>query len=158
MTSTIDNGPALNNRGIDQDKAVTTATVTGSLLQKPVILAAANLGSCDKNPDKADTILDTGTIVGNEGGNKESLVDPRGDGAKTGRGADKAGRRKFFETFEKCEKMKNLKSAARQREFISEKNRHAPNPPDRLMEIKADVKVQKEYVTRITVGPLKYNN
>jgi hypothetical protein len=43
-TSTIDNAPALNNRGINQDKAGTIATVTGSLLQKPVTLAAANLG------------------------------------------------------------------------------------------------------------------
>jgi hypothetical protein len=66
-TLTIDNAPALNNRGIDKDKAVTTATVTSSLLQKTVTLASANLGSCDKNPGKADTILDTGAIVGNEG-------------------------------------------------------------------------------------------
>jgi hypothetical protein len=102
---TIDNSPALNNRGIDQDKSVTTATATGSLLQKPVMLAAANLGSCDKNPGKADTILDTGAILGNEGGNIKSWVDPRGDGAKIGRGVDKGVIRpatgKIFEKFEK---------------------------------------------------------
>jgi hypothetical protein len=33
------------NRGIDQAKTCTTATVTGSLLQKPVTVAADNQGS-----------------------------------------------------------------------------------------------------------------
>jgi hypothetical protein len=60
--STIDNAPALNNRGIDQDKSVTTANATGPLLHKQVTLAAANLGSCNKNPGKADTIIDTGAM------------------------------------------------------------------------------------------------
>jgi hypothetical protein len=91
MTSTIDNSPALNNRGINQDKAVTTATATDSLLQKPLTLAAANLGSCDKNPGKADTILDMGAFVGKKEGNPESWADPRGDGAKSGWGVDKGG-------------------------------------------------------------------
>jgi hypothetical protein len=90
-TSTIDNAPALNNRDIDQDKAVTPATATGSLLQKPVTLAAANLGSCDKNPGKVDTILNTGAIIRNEGVNIESWVDPRGDGSKSGRCVDSGG-------------------------------------------------------------------
>jgi hypothetical protein len=58
-TSTI---PAHNNRGIDEDSQSPTTTVTSSLLQKPVTLAAANLGSCDKDPGKADTTMDTGAI------------------------------------------------------------------------------------------------
>jgi hypothetical protein len=45
-TSTIDNSPALNNRGIYQEKKGKKATVTGSLLQKPVTVTAGNLGSC----------------------------------------------------------------------------------------------------------------
>jgi hypothetical protein len=57
MTSTIDNAPALNNRGINQEKKGASDTVTGSLLQKPVTLAAANLGSYDKSPGKADTTV-----------------------------------------------------------------------------------------------------
>jgi hypothetical protein len=86
-TLTIDNDPTLNNRGIDQENKGALATVTGSLLQKPVTLAAANLGSCDKNPGKADTTLDTGAIVRNEGGNIQSWVNSRGDGANIGRDA-----------------------------------------------------------------------
>jgi hypothetical protein len=107
--------PALNNSGIDQDKTVTTATATGSLLQKPVTLEAANLGSCDKNPGKADTILDTGAIVGSEGGNIESWVDLRGAGSKIDRGVDKVGIRP------PQEKIKILKKSAQQGEFISDK-------------------------------------
>jgi hypothetical protein len=63
-TSTIVNAPARNNRGIDKESQPYTTTVTGSLLQKPVTLAAANLGLCDKNPGKADTTMDTGAIFG----------------------------------------------------------------------------------------------
>jgi hypothetical protein len=37
------------------------------------------------------TILDTGAIVGNEGGNIESWADPRGDEEKRGRVIDKGG-------------------------------------------------------------------
>jgi hypothetical protein len=90
-TLKIDNAPALNNRGIDQEKKGASATVTNSLLQKLVTLAAANLGSCDKNPGKAYTTLDTGAIIRNKGGNIKSWVDPRGDGVKSGRGVDKDG-------------------------------------------------------------------
>jgi hypothetical protein len=90
-TSTIDNAPALNKRGVDEGNKVTTAHVTGSLLQKPVTLAAANLGSCDKNPGKADTTINTGAIVGNEGGSIQSWFDLRGYGEKSGRGIDKGG-------------------------------------------------------------------
>jgi hypothetical protein len=54
-TSTIVNAPARNNRGIHKEYQSPTTTVTGSLSQKQVTLAAANLGSCDKNPVKADT-------------------------------------------------------------------------------------------------------
>jgi hypothetical protein len=61
-TSTIVNAPACNNRGINQESQPSTTTVAGSLLQKLVTLAAANLGSCDKNPGMADTKMDTGTI------------------------------------------------------------------------------------------------
>jgi hypothetical protein len=102
---TIGNAPSLNNRIIDQEKAVTTATATGSLLQKPVTLAAANLGSCDKNPGKADTILDTGAIVGNEEGNTQIWIAPRVDGAKSGQGFDKGGSRPAAE-----KKSNNLKN------------------------------------------------
>jgi hypothetical protein len=76
----IDDALALNNRGIDQEEKEASVT-----------LAAANLGSCDKNPGKADTTLDTGAIVRNEGGNIQSWVDPRGSGAKSGRDVDKGG-------------------------------------------------------------------
>jgi hypothetical protein len=41
-TSTIDNAPAYNNRGIDEGNRAPTATVWCSLLQKRVTLAAAN--------------------------------------------------------------------------------------------------------------------
>jgi hypothetical protein len=83
MTSTIKNVPAINNRGIDEEKTCTTATVTGSLLQKSVTVAAGNLGSCDKNPGKEDTKDKTGAIVEKNGGNKkEGWVDPRGVGEK----------------------------------------------------------------------------
>jgi hypothetical protein len=91
MTLTIDNAPACNNRGIDKETRSTTTTVTGSLLQKPVTLAAANLGSCDNNPGEADTTIDTGAIFAKEGGSLQSWFDPRDDGAKSGRGADKGG-------------------------------------------------------------------
>jgi hypothetical protein len=63
-TSTIVNAPARNNRGIDKESQSPTTTVTGSLLHKPVTLAAADLGSCDKNPGEADTTMDTGSIFG----------------------------------------------------------------------------------------------
>jgi hypothetical protein len=64
-------------------KTGTTATVTGYILQKLVTVAAGNLGSCDKNPGKADTKDETGAIVGKNGGNtKEGCVDPRGAGKK----------------------------------------------------------------------------
>jgi hypothetical protein len=91
MTSMIDNDAAINNRGIDQEKEVTSATVTGSLLQKPVSLAAAHPGSCDKNPGKADITLDTGAIIRKEGGSLKIWFDPRGDGGKNGRGIHKGG-------------------------------------------------------------------
>jgi hypothetical protein len=64
MTSKIVNAPARNNRGIDKENKGPTATVTGSLFQTPVTLAAANLGSCDKNPCMAYTTMDTGAIFG----------------------------------------------------------------------------------------------
>jgi hypothetical protein len=85
MRSTIDNTPARNNRGIDEESRATTTTVTGSLLQKPVTLAVANLGSCDKNPGKADTKIYTGAIFAKEGGSLQSWFYPRYDGAKNGR-------------------------------------------------------------------------
>jgi hypothetical protein len=89
-TSTIDNAPARNNRGINEGSRAPAATVTGSLLQKWVTIVAANLGSCDKNPGKADTTIDTGAIVGNEGGIIQSWFDPRGDREKRS-GVDKGG-------------------------------------------------------------------
>jgi hypothetical protein len=59
-----------------------------------VTVTVGNLGSCDKNPGKADTKDETGAIVGKSGGNmKEGCVDPRGAGAKRGRGIDKGGSR-----------------------------------------------------------------
>jgi hypothetical protein len=64
MTLTIVNAPARNNRGVDEENKGSPATVTGSLFQKPVTLAAASLGSCDKNPGMADTTMDKGTIFG----------------------------------------------------------------------------------------------
>jgi hypothetical protein len=88
-TLTINNAPALNKRGIGEGNKVTSATVTGSLLHKLVTLTAANLGSCDKNLGKANTIIDMGVIVGNKGGSIQSWFDPRVDGAKSGRGVDK---------------------------------------------------------------------
>jgi hypothetical protein len=69
-TSTIINAPARTNTGIDKENKGSTATITGSLFQKLVTLAAANLGSCDKNPGMADTTgmadtrMDTGAIFG----------------------------------------------------------------------------------------------
>jgi hypothetical protein len=74
--------PLAKTGGIDEETRSTTITVTGSLLQKPVTIAAASLGSCDKNPGKVDTAIDTGAIFAKEGGNTQSWVDPRGDGAK----------------------------------------------------------------------------
>jgi hypothetical protein len=50
----------------------------------------------------------------------QSWVDPRGNGAKIGRGVDEISKKKL--------KIKNLNNSARQGEFNSEKNRHAPNP------------------------------
>jgi hypothetical protein len=100
-TSTINNAPACNNRGIDKETRATTTNVISSLLQKPVTLAADNLGSCDKNPGKADTTIDTGAIVGKEGCSLQSWFNPRGNGAKSVRSADKGGR---GENFEKCKK------------------------------------------------------
>jgi hypothetical protein len=82
--------PAHNNRGIDKESQSPTTTVTGSLLQKPVTLAAANLGSCDKNPGKAYTTMDTGAIFEKKGGSSK-WFDLRGNGAKSSRGADKGG-------------------------------------------------------------------
>jgi flavin-dependent dehydrogenase len=64
-----------------------------------------------------------GTIVGKEGGNIESWVYPRGDGANIGRGVDKGGIKPAA-----GKNSKKLKSLARQEDFFSEKNRHAPNP------------------------------
>jgi hypothetical protein len=69
MTSTIDNAPDHNNRGIDQTKTFTTPTVTGSLLQKPVTVAAGNQVSCDNNPGQAVTTDTTGAIIEKKGGN-----------------------------------------------------------------------------------------
>jgi hypothetical protein len=97
-----------------------------------VTLAAANVGSCDKNPGKADTTINTGAIVGNEGGSIQSWFDTRGDGAKSCRGVDKGGIRpatgKKSKKLKNVENLKILKSSARQGEFISDKIRHAPNP------------------------------
>jgi hypothetical protein len=105
MTSTINNAPDRNTRGIDQAKTCTTTAVTGALLQKPVTVDAGNQGSCDNNPGQAVTKDETGAIVGKtEAIRKEGSVDPRGDGAKSCRGIDKG---------------KNLKSSARQGGFIS---------------------------------------
>jgi hypothetical protein len=44
----------------------------------------------------------------------------------------------------KIKEMKNLKSSARQGEFISNTISMLPTPPDRWMAIKADLKVDKE--------------
>jgi hypothetical protein len=79
-TSTISNALARNIRGIDEENKGSPATVTSSLFQKPVTLAAANLGSYDKSPDMADTTMDTGAIF--EKGGSSKRFDPRGDGAK----------------------------------------------------------------------------
>jgi hypothetical protein len=89
-TSTIVNAPARNNRGIDKESQSPTTPVTGSLLQKPVTLSAANLGSCYKNPGKADSTIDTGAIFEKKGGSSK-WFDPRGEGAKSSRGADRGG-------------------------------------------------------------------
>jgi hypothetical protein len=94
----INNAPARNNRGINEETRATTTTLTGSLLQKPVTLSAANLGSCDKNPGKADTTIDTGAIFEKKGGSLQIWFDPRGDGAKSVR--RQAGRGETFEIFE----------------------------------------------------------
>jgi hypothetical protein len=88
-TLTIDNAPTLNNRGIDQEKTGTSATVTGSLLQKPITVAAGNLGSCGMNPGKADTKDETApSSKKTEATRKVGSI--RGAPAqKSGRGIDK---------------------------------------------------------------------
>jgi hypothetical protein len=63
-TLKIVNAPSCNNMGIYKESQPSTTTVTGSLLQKLVTLAAANLGSCDKNIGKADTTMNTDAIFG----------------------------------------------------------------------------------------------
>jgi hypothetical protein len=90
IISTIDNAPDHNNRGNYQAKTCETATVTVSLLQKPVTAAAGNQGSCDKNPGKADTTDEMGVIDRKHGGNKkEGCFDPRDGVLKSGRGIEK---------------------------------------------------------------------
>jgi hypothetical protein len=130
MTTTIDNAPARNNRGIDEGNRAPAVTVNGSLLKKPVTLAAANLGSCEKNPGKAYTTIDMGAIFEKEGGSLKSWFDPRGDEAKSGRGADKGGIRpaagKHSKNLKNVKTLKNLKSSARQGALISQKIRDDP--------------------------------
>jgi hypothetical protein len=101
-TSTIVNAPARNNRGIGEENKGSTATVTGSLFQKPVTLAAANLGSCDKNPGIEDTTIDTGAIFGK----RRQLKEVRFEGRRREKwsGRHQAGR---GETSKKFEKEKN---------------------------------------------------
>jgi hypothetical protein len=102
------------------------------MLQKPVTIVAANLGSCDKNPGKADTTIDTGTIFAKEEGSLESWLDPRGDGAKSDWGADKGGIRlaagKHSKKLKNVKNVKKLKSSARQGAFIWDKFFDAPHP------------------------------
>jgi hypothetical protein len=81
-TSTIVNAPARNNRGISKESQSPTTTVTGSLLKKPVTLLAANLGSCDNNPGKTDTTMDTGTIFKKKEAAQSGSI-RMGDGAKS---------------------------------------------------------------------------
>jgi hypothetical protein len=111
-TSTIVNAPARNNRGIDQDKAVTTATATGSLLQKPVTLAAANLGSYDRNPGKADTTMNTGAIFGKkEAAQRDSIREAtvqKAVGAASGR--PRGNIKKKWKIFGKVEKFSSTRS------------------------------------------------
>jgi hypothetical protein len=98
-TSTIVNAPARNNRGIDKENQGLTATVTGSLFQKMVTVAAANLGSCDKNPGMADTTMDKGAIFKKRRQLKEVRSEGRRRKKRSGR--HQAGR---GETFKKLEK------------------------------------------------------
>jgi hypothetical protein len=70
-TSTINNAPDQHGRVVDQAKTCTTNTVTGSLLQKPVTVAASNQGSCDRNTGKAVTTDKMGAIIVKNGGNKK---------------------------------------------------------------------------------------
>jgi hypothetical protein len=81
----INNAPARNNRGIDEENKGSTATVTGFLSQKPVTLASANLGSCDKNPGMADTTIDTGAIFGKRSQLKEVRSEGRRRKKRSGR-------------------------------------------------------------------------
>jgi hypothetical protein len=83
-TSTIINAPDRNSRGIDKESQPSTTTVTGSLLQKLVTLAAANLGSCDKNPGKADTKMNTGAIFRKKVGSSKRFH-TRSDCTRSGR-------------------------------------------------------------------------
>jgi hypothetical protein len=76
--TTFDNALDHNKRGINQAKTCTTTTVTGSLLQKSVTVAAGNQGSCDKNPGQAVHTDETGAIVGENGGHKKEVwIDPQ---------------------------------------------------------------------------------
>jgi hypothetical protein len=80
-TSAIDNTPDHNTRDIDQTKNCTTTTVTGSLLHKPVTVAAGNQGSCDKNPRQAVTTVQMKRAPSwkrKRGPKKEGCVDHHG--------------------------------------------------------------------------------
>jgi hypothetical protein len=113
-TSTIFNAPARNNMGMDKESQSLTTTVTGSLSQKPVTLAAANLGSCDNNPGEAETTMGTGAIF------------EKKEAAQRGSIRGATGNIKKIEKLKKIEKYEKLSSS--QGAFISDKISDDPHP------------------------------
>jgi hypothetical protein len=98
-TSMIGNAPARNNMGINEENKGSTATVTGSLFQKPVTLATANLGPCDKNPGMAYTTMYMGAIFGKKEAAQRGSI--RGATAKKAVGVASGRPRGNTKTFEK---------------------------------------------------------
>jgi hypothetical protein len=123
----IGNAPARNNKGIDKESQPSATTVTGSLLQKPVTLAAANLGSCDKNPGKADTTINTGAIFGKRRPSSK-MFNPRVDGAKSSWGGIRPAAGKHSKNLKNEKYLENLKISARQGSFISDKTCDGTHP------------------------------
>jgi hypothetical protein len=157
-TSMIINAPACNNRGIDEENIGSTATVTGSLFQKPVTLAAANLGSCDKNPGMADTTMDTGAIFGKKEAAQRGSI--RGSTAQKAVGA--ASGRPRGNTQNIWKHIKKIKSSAGKGAFILDKISDDPHPIGAMDGNPGRSKVSEGMSNTVNcgsaVGPLEQKN
>jgi hypothetical protein len=69
-TSVLNNTPGQKKPGITTDQPFTTTTVTSYLVHELATAAGGNQVSCDKNPDKAVSTVDTDAIMGENGGGK----------------------------------------------------------------------------------------